>query len=69
VPDQLFPTVQHRAAVSDTYRQHAAAQSMDYYLRDWRKAHDLLGRRIAELEAMHRERVAETEAGAWPPTR
>lgn len=64
--DKLEAMVLRRTRLTDGYREHAALQSMDAYLHDWREAHIALGRRIAELEDLRRIRQQQIMAGAWP---
>lgn len=49
------------------YRKHAAVQSIDAHLSDWEAALGRLERQIARLRALRDERLAQIDAGTWPP--
>lgn len=56
-------------SIPQLYREHAGLPSIDAYLRDWRKAHELLGRRIEALQALRDERQGQLDRGEWPRPR
>jgi hypothetical protein len=48
---ELANIVRARTVLEDDYRKHAANQSINWYLSDWREARDRLDRQIAEVAA------------------
>lgn len=67
--DMLGAMVERRTTIGDGYRKHAAHQSMSVYLADWEQALARLTRQVEELRRLRDERIAEVEAGTWPPPR
>lgn len=63
----LADFIRRTTGIPKTYREHAAYQSIDAYLDDWRKAHDQLGKRIEALQALRDERALQVLQGEWPP--
>lgn len=62
----LQATVRAATTIPDLYRQHAGLKSIDHYLADWQRAHDLLGKRIHRLQLLRNERRRQIINGEWP---
>ncbi len=69
MPDKLYHTVRARTDLPEGYQTHAAPESMDVFLQDWRAAYLRLGSQIEALEQMTEQRTAEKASGNWPEAR
>lgn len=53
--------------VAPLFRLHASVEAIDFRLRKAKSARNKLDREIAQLEALRDRRMAQIEAGEWPP--
>ena len=66
MPAELRAAVAAATTIGSGYREHAAHESMTWYLEDWEEAHARLGRQIEALRALRDERREAKESGRWP---
>lgn len=66
MPDLIAGRVYRATLIPSAYTEHAAWQSMDHYLTDWRRAETTLREQIEHLTRLRDERKEATENGRWP---